>query len=334
MARLIDEVNVKVKAGDGGKGCEARAYVSVKKYVPTGGEGGKGGSLILRADSNVTTLRTFLYRRHYEAESGGPGGSNHKKGRRGRDLTISVPCGTMILETARQFLLRDLVSHGDQVVLLEGGRGGLGNEGKKKATSGEKGASLQVTLRLKLPAEVFLVGLPNSGKSKLLNRLTGAHAKEEAYPFSTKFPELGVHETGDYEKIHLCELPGLYRDSAAGHGVGFDFLKHLGRARFVVLMVDPLSRFVSSLREGYETLREVMARYHENHPPGAHERSILEIPQVVVISKMDFPEVRRRVESEKFMPEAPLFLISAESGEGIEPLMRYIAHEVRERSNA
>ena len=334
MARLIDEVNIAVKAGTGGKGCESRAYISQKKFIATGGEGGRGGNVILRADSNVTTLKSFLYRCHFEADSGGPGGSNHKKGKGAGHLVVAVPCGTMIYDTEKQFLLRDLVSPGDEVVLVEGGKGGAGNEGKKEATAGGEGRALQITLRLKIPAEAFLVGFPNSGKSKLLNRLTAAHVKEESYPFSTKYPELGVFETPDYEKIHLCELPALYRDSPIGRGVGFDFLKHLGRARFVILMLDPLSSFAASIREGYETLLEVMRQYAASRPAGPHGRSLLEIPRAVVISKMDLAEARRRVEGEKFRPEVPLFLISGETGEGIEPLMRYIAHQMREKTNA
>jgi GTP-binding protein len=325
MARIIDEVTIFVKAGDGGGGCESRNYISEKKFIPTGGEGGRGGSVIMRSDPNVTTLKTFLYQRHFSAESGARGGSNHRKGKRGRDLTLSVPCGTMIFETGKHFLIRDLVRPLEEVVLLEGGKGGVGNEGGKEAQPGKPGGNLQITLSLRIPAEVFLVGLPNSGRSKLLNRLTHAHAKEETYPFSTKHPELGVHETPDFGQIPLCELPGIYRDSPEGRGVGFNFLKHLARAKMVVLILDPLNPFAASLQEGYEILREVLGRY---------EQSFLEIPQVVVVNKMDLAQVRERVGKENFRPAVPLFLISAETGEGVEPFMRYVVQEVRGRSDA
>lgn len=325
MAKIIDEVTIFVKAGDGGKGCESRNYITERKFVPTGGEGGRGGSVTMRADSNATSLKTFLYQRHFAAESGGPGGSNHKKGKKGCDLLISVPCGTMILEKERHFLIRDLVAPGDEVMLVEGGKGGVGNEGGKEAQPGQIGPTLQITLSLRIPAEVFLVGLPNAGKSKLLNRISRTHIKEESYPFSTKHPEIGTHETSEFDQIRVCELPGLYRESPEGRGVGVDFLKHLGRAKMVVLMLDPLSAFASSLREGYDILLGVLARF---------DQALLEIPRVVVVNKMDLAEVRERVDKEGFRPSDPLFLISSETGEGIEPLMRYVSQSIKERSDA
>ena len=334
MARIIDEVSITVKAGNGGKGCESRTYINEVKFLPTGGEGGQGGSVSLKADVNVTSLKPFLYQRHFEAEAGGPGGSNHKRGKKGHDLVIAVPCGTTVFEKTKHFLLRDLVSSGEEFVVAQGGKGGVGNEGKKEAKPGETGQILEIILRLKIPSDVFLVGLPNTGKSKLLNRLTGAHSKEETYPFSTKHPELGVYQTSDYEKIHLCELPPIYRDSPIGHGVGYDFLKHLGRAKLILLMLAPLNAFASSLQEGHEILLQVLKHYAASNPPEMKEKSILEIPRVVVVNKMDLKKARLRLEKEKFHRDSPLFLISAETGEGVEVLMRYVAQQMKEYSNA
>jgi len=325
MARIVDEVSIVAKAGNGGKGCESRTYISEKKFLPTGGEGGKGGNVIIRADSNVTSLKAFLYQRRFVAESGGHGGSNHKKGKKGRDLIIAVPCGTMIFEKEKRFLVRDLSRSGEEVMIVEGSKGGAGNEGGKEAGPGESGQTLQMILSLRILADVFLVGLPNAGKSKLLNLLTRAHVKEEPYPFSTKYPEIGIHETSDFEQLRLCELPGLYRESPDGRGVGFDFLKHLERAKVILLMLDPLNNFVSSLQEGYDVLLGVLARFQGSFP---------EIPRVIAVNKMDLREARERVEKENFRPKDPLFLISAETREGIEPLARYLAQVVKERSNA
>ena len=320
MARIIDQVIISVKGGDGGKGCESRIHVSEKKFIPSGGEGGRGGNIVMRADSNVTTLKNFLYQRHFSAESGGPGGSNHKKGKKGSDLTIPVPCGTAIFRKDKHYLIRDLIQPGEEVVLAEGGKGGVGNEGGKEAQPGEKGVEVEIILTWKIPAEVFLVGLPNTGKSKLLNRLTRAHSKEEAYPFSTKEPHLGVYETGDFTQIRLCELPALYRDSPQGRGAGVDFLKHLERAKLILLMLDPLNPFASSLREGYEILLEVLGHY---------QKSFLEIPHAVVVNKMDLLEARQRMEKENFRPSSPLFLISVETGEGIDALMLYVSQKLK-----
>lgn len=321
MARIIDEVTIIVKAGNGGKGCESRSYVSQIKFIPTGGEGGKGGSVRMRADSNITTLKNFIYQKHFVAESGTPGGSNHKRGKKGQDLTIPVPPGTSILLKEKNFLIRDLVQPGDEVVLVEGGKGGVGNEGGKEAQPGQPGGSAEIILSWKIPADVFFVGLPNSGKSKLLNRLTHSNAKAAPYPFTTKQLELGVHEAVDFRQLRLCELPGIYRESLQGHGAGTDFLKHLERAKIILFVLDPLNSFAASLQEGYEILKEVVGRF---------DGSFLQIPQVIAVNKMDLPEAREKMEKENFRPPVPLFLISAETGEGIPAMVQYISQRLKE----
>lgn len=321
MARIVEEVAITVKAGDGGKGCDSHIRLSEKKFMPTGGEGGRGGSIRIRADSNVANLKSFLYQKHFTAQSGTPGGSNHKKGKRGEDLVIPVPPGTAVFLKAKNFLIRDLAQGGEEVVLVEGGKGGMGNGGGKQAQPGQPGESAEILLSWKIPADVFLVGLPNSGKSKFLNRLTHSTAKQGHYPFTTKQPELGVYEAADFSQIRLCELPGLYRESAQGHGAGMDFLKHLQRAKMVLLMLDPLSSFAGSLKEGFQILTGLVDQF---------DKSLLKISQAVVVNKMDLPEARERVEKERFSPAAPLFLISAETGEGIEALMNYVTQKLKE----
>lgn len=320
MEKIIDEVTVSIKSGAGGKGCESHLRLSFRKMMPTGGEGGRGGSILMRADANLSSLQYFLYKRHFAAQPGGPGGNNHKRGKQGEDLVIRVPCGTSIIAKEKNFLIRDLVHDGEEVVLLEGGRGGGGNEGKKEAQPGEPAKSLDIVLSWKIPADVFLLGLPSSGKSKLLNRLTHAKAKVGDYPFTTKQPELGIYETGDYRQLRLCELPGVYRESFEGRGAGINFLKHLSRAKLNLLILDPLNHFAGSLKESLELLKEILERYD----PG-----FLKLPRAVVVNKMDVPEAREKMTRRPFQPEEPLFLVSAETGEGLQPLMRYVEQITR-----
>lgn len=321
LVKIVEEVTITVKAGDGGKGCDSRVRLSEKKFMPTGGEGGRGGSIRIRANSNVADLRNFIYQRHFQASSGTQGGSNRKKGKRGEDRVIQVPPGTSVFLKQKNYLIRDLTHDGEEVTIVEGGKGGAGNEGGKQAQPGQIGETIEIQLSWKIPADVFLVGLPNSGKSKFLSRLTHSTAKQGSYPFTTKQPELGVYETPDFNQIRLCELPGLYRESVQGHGVGMDFLKHLERARLVLFMLDPLSSFAGSLKEGYQILIDLLEHY---------DKSLLKIPQIIVVNKMDLIEARERVEKERFSSIAPLFLISAETGEGIEPLMNYVTQKLKE----
>lgn len=321
MARIIDEVTITVKAGNGGKGCESNIRLSNYKFLPTGGEGGRGGSVIMRADSNVSTLRPFQFNKRFFAQAGEAGGSSRKKGRKGNDLMISVPPGTAVFHKDKRFLVRDLIHAGDEVLLAEGGRGGMGNEGGKEAQPGEIREPFELLLSWKIPAEVFILGLPSAGKSKLLNRLARTHAKEESYPFTTKNPEIGVYETSDFLQVHLCELPALYKESIHGRGAGMDFLKHLSRAKMLLILLEPNNAFAPTLAGGYQTLLGVLEAY---------DKSYLEIPRVIVVNKMDLPEARKKIEEENFHPSEPLFLISAQTGEGTGALMRYVVQKVKE----
>lgn len=314
---FIDHITITVQAGSGGNGCESIYRRTDRKSVPNGGDGGNGGSVIFRADPDAQGLEFFRYKPHLIAESGKHGGSDKKRGRNGEDLIVKVPVGTRIYDKQRNFLIRDLTHAGEEVVVVPGQRGGLGNLGGKKASQGERGQTLELELKVRLPAEVFLIGLPNSGKSKLLNRLTGTRLKDEEYPFSTKSPQVGVWRLNtEDEGLTLCELPSLYEGSREGRGAGADFLKHLESAKLIVYMLDPVSQFAPSIKAGLELLKiEVEAAGEE----------FAQIPSVLVVNKMDLPEAQAAVKKQKWKSKEKTFFLSALTGEGIEAFTDYLA---------
>ncbi len=312
---FVDEAVIHIQSGNGGKGCESYYKRTDKKFVPTGGDGGKGGDIIVRADRNMSTLYSFKFNKHFCAESGHQGSGNQKKGKDGADIVIRVPCGTTVLEKNEKLLIRDLVYEGDEVVALRGGKGGLGNHHHgRAATPGESGQGFEIVLSLTLNADIFIVGSPNSGKSLLLNYLTASKAKSESYPFSTKVPQLGIYQTQDFETLTLCELPPIVEGSHRGKGLGSQFLKHLARAKFMFLMLDPFQDAFDA-KSGYNhLLREISAFNPE----------FASIPHFVVISKSDEPSVKKSFETKKMNFPCRFFLISAKTGEGINSLMQEV----------
>ena len=324
---FIDRVHLLVQAGHGGKGCESYFRRTDKKLVPHGGDGGKGGGVIFRADVNAPGLGSFRYRQHLIAESGGHGGSNRKRGKNGKDLVVLVPPGIRIHDRVRNLLIRRLAHAGEEVIILEGGKGGVGNCGGKQATPGERGKSLDLELDIRIAADVFLVGLPNSGKSKLLNRLAHTHFKEEDYPFATRNPEVVVWDIEEEEngaKLVLCELPSLYHASHEGRGRGTDFLKHLEGAKCIFYLLDPVSKFCSSLKEGLAILKKEIEIY---------QKDFLQIPQGIIVNKMDLAEAQEKVKQENFKPRAPVFFISALTGTGLAELSAYLKRYVPDIEN-
>lgn len=308
---LIDEAKIKIKSGDGGKGCESFLRRTDKKTVPNGGDGGDGGDVIFQADRNETSLKSYSFRHFYEAPKGSGGSSNQKTGKKGADLTLKVPCGTTLYSMPDQFLIRDLIHHDEQVVVVKGGRGGAGNDHGRPATEGKAGEELEVLLDYALVADIFFIGTPNSGKSSLLRAITGSKVKTESYPFSTRMPQLGTYQTEQYDRLTLCELPALETGSHQGKGLGNRFLKHLRRARLIFFVIDPVSEFVRDLKEQKQLLEDEMSRFDERFK---------EIPRFYVIHKsdLDIPEIKGR----KKIFGTYTFYVSSQTGEGIDALMK------------
>ncbi len=244
---FVDEVRVHVRGGRGGDGCVAfRREKYIAKGGPSGGDGGHGGSVFLEARAGLDTLLDLAGRHHWHAENGKPGAGKDMHGRRGADLVVPVPVGTLIYDETTGRLLKDLVEHGQSVCVARGGRGGLGNarfatstqQAPRISTPGREGVERMLRLELKLIADVGLIGMPNAGKSTLLSRLTNARPKIAPYPFTTREPQLGIAELPGYRRLVLADIPGLIEGAHEGVGLGDAFLRHIERTRVLVHLVD------------------------------------------------------------------------------------------------
>jgi len=281
---FLDTATITIASGKGGDGCvSTRREKYVPRGGPDGGNGGRGGSVWLVADAQLATLLDFRYRRRYEAQDGGKGGGNNCTGRDGDDITIRVPCGTVVFDEATGELVGDLVAPGDRLLLAEGGKGGKGNwefrnarnQTPMKATPGRPGLERVVRFELKLIADIGLVGEPNAGKSTLLSVLTAARPKVADYPFTTLVPNLGIVDLGDFASCTLADIPGLIEGASEGRGLGHEFLRHVERTRALLLLVDPSA---APPEAGLDMLRGELERY------GGH---LAGLPFAVVVTKSD-----------------------------------------------
>lgn len=287
MSSFVDECNINVKAGDGGAGCVAfRREAHVAKGGPDGGDGGDGGSIWFVADRNVASLLAFRDHPHRKGESGKHGSGQNRHGRRGEDLEVAVPVGTVVLDHETREPLADLVHHGDRWMAAKAGEGGRGNarflSNKRRAPSfaeqGEHGQERWLRLELKLLADVAIVGFPNVGKSTLISRLSAAKPKIADYPFTTLEPNLGVVRTDDGFEMVLADIPGLIEGASEGKGLGHQFLRHVERARALLILLD-LAPYDGVTPEEQE--RVLLAEL------GNYRPDLLDRPRLVVGSRVD-----------------------------------------------
>ncbi|MFQ5669666.1 MAG: GTPase ObgE [Acidobacteriota bacterium] len=323
---FIDRAKIQVRGGKGGDGCVSfRREKYIPRGGPDGGDGGRGGSVILRSDSSRTTLTDFHYRQHFHASRGRHGEGRQKTGRSGDNLVIFVPPGTAVLDDPGGFLLADLVQPGDSFCAARGGRGGRGNarfatptrQAPRQAEPGGEGESRWLRLELRVMADVGLLGFPNVGKSTLLARLTAARPKIAPYPFTTLSPHLGVAELGENRTAVLADIPGLIEGAHQGAGLGDRFLQHLERTRVLVHLVDAASL------SGREPLADYRAVRRELESFGTGLKTQ---PEVVVLSRCDLLEDPDRVQAladdlgSRGQP-APIRLSSV-TGEGLDTLRK------------
>jgi GTP-binding protein len=321
---FIDEAKILVQAGDGGRGCVSfRREKFVPKGGPDGGDGGKGGDVVLQADPNLSTLLDFRYKRRYAAERGEHGRGSDQKGRGGEDCIIRVPLGTVVRSTDSGAEVADLVSPDQRFIAAHGGRGGRGNARFKSPTQqapryaqpGEAGETRWLSLELKLLADVGLTGLPNAGKSTLLARISAAHPKIAPYPFTTLVPQLGIVRLRDERSCVVADIPGIIAGAHEGKGLGHQFLRHIERTRLLLHLVDLTSSGERDPILDFDTVnRELLA----------YASGLAEKPQVVVATKMDVPSAK--LAWEHFQPTMAArrfrtIAISAVTGEGIGTLL-------------
>jgi len=287
---------------------------------PDGGDGGKGGDIVFKTTSRKRTLYQFRFQKHFKAKNGSHGQGKQQTGKNGQDLTIELPPGTLITDADTGQVIADLIKCDETVVLARGGRGGQGNARFKTSTNraprfaqpGEPGETKTLRLELKLLADVGIIGLPNAGKSTLITAISSARPKIGNYPFTTLFPSLGVVQTGWAEPFVVADIPGLIEGAHKGTGLGIRFLRHIERTRILVHLIDVSAMDTDNLLNAYNTVNKELAMYNQE---------LTEKPQIVVLNKMDLPDVREAAKKfQAAIKEKQVILISALTGQGIENL--------------
>jgi GTP-binding protein len=330
---FIDRAKIHVQGGDGGNGVTAfRREKFVPRGGPSGGDGGRGGDVIVLADSSLNTLLHLRYNPHHTAQRGLHGEGSNRSGRNGEDLVIRVPVGTQIFDATTGDLLHDLNHDGDQWLAARGGRGGFGNAHFTTSTnrapryhqSGSPGEELDLQLELKLLADVGLVGFPNAGKSTFISTVSAARPKIADYPFTTLEPHLGVVDLGDFRTFVIADIPGLIEGAHTGAGLGDRFLRHIERTKLLLHLVDVSSVSGRDAVGDYETVNRELASYNEE---------LATRPQFVVATKIDALDEPERLESLKqkaIADQKPFFAISSATGNGIRELVNAMAAKLEE----
>ena len=330
--KFFDEAIITVQSGDGGRGCLSfRREKHVPRGGPDGGDGGKGGDVILKSTSRRRTLYPFQLKRQFKAKNGAHGQGKQKTGRNGQDLIVEIPPGTLVKDADSNEVLKDFTAAGESYIVARGGRGGLGNTRFKTSTNraprhaqpGEAGQFHKLKLELKLLADVGIIGLPNAGKSTLISKISSATPKIGDYPFTTLTPTLGVVETGWGEPFVVADIPGLIEGAHQGAGLGIQFLRHIERTRILIHMVDAGTVDPDHPLDDYETVNKELKSFNAQ---------LTQKPQIVVLNKMDLPGAQAAADAFAAALDAePVILISAIKKKGIKQLISRIL-ELLDRS--
>lgn len=328
---FVDEVRIWVKAGRGGDGvCSFRREMFVPRGGPDGGDGGNGGNVMFTASHRLTTLLDLRYQKHYEAEDGRPGGGSNCTGRRGKDVTVTVPVGTVIYDEPSGEILADLVADGQTVAIAKGGRGGRGNSHFATSTNrvptrfehGTPGEERELRLELKLLADVGLVGYPNAGKSTLIAAISAARPKIADYPFTTLIPNLGVVQWGAHRSFVVADIPGLIEGAHEGKGLGLQFLRHIERTAFLLHLVDVSEWAPDEPVVSFEIMRQELAAY---------DAALNDRPFAVVATKIDISgKSDRLAQLQAYCRHRKYrcFPVSAATREGLDDLVTFVGKQV------
>lgn len=318
---FVDEAKIFVKAGSGGKGCASfRRDRFIRYRKSDGGDGGRGSDIILLADKKIYTLLDFHYNRHFKGAHGANASSNDKKGKDAEPVIIRVPVGTVITDIKTNCLLRDLEKEGEQVVVALGGKGGLGSKRapNNEAQIGEPGEERELFLNLKLIAQAGLVGFPNAGKSTLISSISNAKPQVAAYPFTTKFPVLGVVR-GESADFTVADIPGLIKGSCEGKGLGDKFLRHIERTKVLIHVVDISGFEGRDPALDYKAINQELKKY---------STFLIKKPQVIALNKIDLPQAKENLKRFRKTIKKEVFPISALNKIGLEDLIDAVAKKI------
>ncbi len=335
--KFVDEVNIRVEAGNGGDGCMSfRREKYIPRGGPDGGDGGDGGDVVLVADADLNTLVDFRYKRLFRAEHGRRGEGGNRTGRRGEDLRIRVPVGTVVSERDTDEVMGELLAPGEELIVAKGGRHGLGNtrfksstnRAPRKTTPGTAGEQRELGLELKLLADVGLVGLPNAGKSTFIRAVSAARPKVADYPFTTLYPNLGVVSVAPDRSFVVADVPGLIEGAADGAGLGIRFLKHLSRTRLLLHLVDvaPMDESADPVKDA----RAIAAELERFSPELAARERWLVLNKIDLLAA-DVRESHCRTLAERLGHTGPVYHVSALSGEGCRELCQAIMNHLEEQ---
>jgi GTP-binding protein len=314
---FVDEAKIIVQAGNGGHGCESYHRDKFHKHpIPNGGDGGKGGDVLITASRSIQTLLDYKYKQHYKADNGGHGSSRGKKGRDGKLCNLHVPQGTIIRDDTTGMIIRDLVDDGQSIVIAKGGRGGIGNERRRATLPAEPGEERRLRLELKVIADVGLIGFPNAGKSTLINAISSVKSKIANYPFTTKQPVLGIVKGGDDQpNIVVADLPGIIEGAHEGKGLGYRFLRHAERTRVLVHVLDMGSTEGRDPLEDFEKLNSELSLYSDN---------MLLKQKINVANKMDVDGAKENLQRFRSKYKQEIIPVSAVEKTGLDDLINKI----------